>query len=187
MCRYRYYYFGTCQHHETILFDFCANALPLQDDEYCTSAPPSTGNKGKAEEARGSFEAAETEEEEVQEGASAQDNTDLPSLSSTKFTSPSSSINSSFVTGSAYITAEPCVDCSPLLADHSSLSSTRSASSPNMAGLPLFGSAFRRWMDSGTTGAAEQATHPAKYCMSDQSSMNMVRFICVIPVMCAGS
>lgn len=43
MCRYRYYFFGGCQHHELQLFGFCDNATPLP---YTASTEfPETGKR----------------------------------------------------------------------------------------------------------------------------------------------
>lgn len=177
MCRYRYYYFGTCGHQQTVLFDFCPNAPSLQEAS-CESDAAATVDQGKKDVHR-SCEQTGSAKGGAGEGACAVDNTGIPSLCSTTITHSVHSTNSSFDTGSASITVEPCVDCSSLPADHPSHSSPSAASSHNMAGLPLFGGTFRHWMYGGTNTAPKQSTADAKVhmSMSNKSSVEAVSFI----------
>lgn len=147
MCRYRYYYHASCQHHELVLFDFCnraqiALAAPTAADDVRSDGD----SGGMATRSR--------------EGASPDVNTDeLPSIFSAHSTHESQSSDPSIDQGPASITAEPDRDCASLLPPDLSYSSLATSTLPyDMAGLPLFGHTFRSWMGGATATSPKQTT-----------------------------
>ena len=149
MCRYRYYYYAQCQHHELALFDFCDKAQSAVDVAAAVDDVRSDGDSG--------CDGAATRS---REGTSPDVNTDdLPSIFSAHSTHESQSSEPSVEQGSVSITAEPDHDCASLPPPHLSHSSpTTSTLLHDMAGLPLFGHTFRSWMG-GTTATSPKQTN----------------------------
>lgn len=50
MCQYRYYYYGGCQHQETVLYDFCAKAVPTVPDSESDAAPATASTHPSCQE-----------------------------------------------------------------------------------------------------------------------------------------
>ncbi len=148
MCCYRYYYFGTCRHQQTVLLSLCPNALPMDKNKIDALEPPSTDEQ--QQERRRTEQEPANGQEHVTEEASSNGSTDLSSLQSTTSPHFSHSTKSSIDTGLASATTQLDLGCSSLQPDHPLHSSPTTASSHNMAGLPLFGQTFHQWM-SGTS------------------------------------
>ena len=160
MCRYRYCYFATCRHQQTVLFDFCPNARRIAPATAALSAltviPEEESSSRSSSSNAGGTRA---------EGTSTEQD-DLPSLCSDTNTYTSHTTATSLDTGSASITAEPCLDCCASLpqADHPSPHSSPAPAEPShdMAGLPLFGGTFRHWMSGSSATAPKQSDVDSK-------------------------
>ena len=160
MCRYRNYYYGTCRHQQTVLFDFCANAQDISDMS-CTT---DTDTLATIEENAADHEAGGAMSEAGEARSTGDNSDDLPSVCSSTFTQATNSAGSSLDTRSASITAVPYPYFSSLYTahplSHSSVSSPDA--SHDMAGLPLFGGTFRQWMTGVTTTVPKRSNDNVK-------------------------
>lgn len=184
MCRYRYYYFSSCRHQQTVLFDYCSDALSVQQAQCAMSEMTTEGKHDPQHKISDDAGRAGGIMIGAEEGAPNGDNTDLPSLCSTAETRSSHSNRSSFDTGSVSIITEHCVDCSSLRTEQPSYPSPSADSSHSMAGLPLFGDTFRHWMSGGAATPPKQNVSDAKVhtSMSNKRSIEAVSFSDLIPL-----
>lgn len=140
MCQYRYYYFGTCGHQQTILFDFCSDAHALDRPAGSSEEAPAISKIGKHDVCSNGGQAAGTKHGKV-EGTSARYREEMLSVSPKTLTP---STHADIV--------------SSLQAAHSTHPSESTTASHDMAGLPLFSGTFRHWMSGTSSKVPESAS-----------------------------
>ena len=184
MCFYRYYFFLSCRHQETVLFDFCRNARPLADVSKDTLVPGKCGYVGGEQGQPESTLAEEDGQVGVAngEGTDGMHNIDdPPSMRSAAVNISSQQRIPSIDIGSRSIIAEPGIDYAySQSAEHTNQYSALvdEELSHHMAGLPLPLFGFRQWMTGGSvTPPSHHAPEPnadddhGSYPLVDVSSL----------------